>query len=331
LPVLVDRRNTEVKNPWGVRYATLFHMTNDSELFRTSAQLKAEGFYPIVGKRWKKGESLYLPLYEGKMVQAYDHRAASVAVNAKNLHRPAQPLPAMNEQKTDPDWLPTPQFWVQAGDVDQALGSRWSRSRGWCMGFKEITAPTNERTMIAAIIPAVGAGNKFPLLLGETVEGGHHHPLLLACMGSFALDFVLRQKLIGQTINLFILEQLPFPTPDAFAASAGRRTLGEQVLTRVLRLTYTAHDLEPFSRELAYSGPPFAWDEEERRHLLAQLDAIMFQLYGLGEDDIGYMLSTFTKVEKDDRLRFGRYRTRELILGYLRAHAADDYSSRLDI
>ena len=64
-----------------------FHMTNDSHRFRTGAELDAEGFYPVQGNRWKKGKELYLPLYEGKMVQAFDHRAASVVVNPKNLNR----------------------------------------------------------------------------------------------------------------------------------------------------------------------------------------------------------------------------------------------------
>ena len=69
----------------------MFDMTNDSHLFRTAAQLDADGFYPVQGNRWKKGDELYLPLYEGKMVQAFDHRAASVVVNPENLHRPGQP------------------------------------------------------------------------------------------------------------------------------------------------------------------------------------------------------------------------------------------------
>ena len=55
-------------------------------------QLEAEGFYPVQGNRWKKGDQLYLPLYEGKMVQAFDHRTASVVINPENLNRPAQPL-----------------------------------------------------------------------------------------------------------------------------------------------------------------------------------------------------------------------------------------------
>ena len=95
------------------------------------------------GKRWKRGEELYLPLYEGKMVQAFDHRAASVVVNAKNLNRPAQPREASLDDHANPDWLPDPQFWVPASECGWASGSNW------VLGFKEITAPTNVRTFIA--------------------------------------------------------------------------------------------------------------------------------------------------------------------------------------
>ena len=109
-PVLVDHSGGEERKAWPVKYATMFHMTNDSHLFRTVAQLEAEGFYPIEGNHWKRGEDLYLPLYEGKMVQAFDHRAASVVVNPENLNRPAQPREATQEEHANPDWLPKPQY-----------------------------------------------------------------------------------------------------------------------------------------------------------------------------------------------------------------------------
>ena len=51
---------------------------------------------------------MYLPLYEGKMVQAFDHRAASVVINPDNLHNPflGQPEGAtpFQEQHKDPNW-----------------------------------------------------------------------------------------------------------------------------------------------------------------------------------------------------------------------------------
>ena len=44
-------------------------MTNDSHLFRTAAQLESAGFYPVEGNRWKRGDELYLPLYQGRMIR----------------------------------------------------------------------------------------------------------------------------------------------------------------------------------------------------------------------------------------------------------------------
>ena len=105
-PVLVDRSDGPVQRTWPVRYHTMFHMTNDSHLFRTAEQLETAGFYRVEGNRWKKGEGLYLPLYEGKMVQAFDHRAASVVVNPQNLNRPAQPRDTTAAQHQDPHWSP---------------------------------------------------------------------------------------------------------------------------------------------------------------------------------------------------------------------------------
>ena len=124
-PVLVDRSGTEARRAWPVRYHRMFDMTNDSGLFRTAAQLDADGFYRVAGNRWKKGDEVCLPLYEGKMVQAFDHRAASVVVNPNNLNRPAQPREATLEQHADPDWLADAH---NSGSMaNQSIGSgRWS-------------------------------------------------------------------------------------------------------------------------------------------------------------------------------------------------------------
>ena len=92
----------------------------------------------------------------------------------------------------------------------------------------------------------------------------------------------------------------------------------------MLRLTYTAHDLTAFARDLGHDGDPFIWDEEERRHLRARLDALYFHLYGIGRDDADHVLSTFPIVRRQDEAEFGRYRTRDLILAYMNALAAGD-------
>ena len=314
--VLVDRSGGDEHKVWPVKYVRMFDMTNDSHHFKTAAQLEAEGFYPVEGNRWKRGEELYLPLYEGKMVQAFDHRAASVVVNPKNLNRPAQPREATQEEHANPNWLPEHQYWVPASECG------WTSMSNWVLGFKEITAPTNVRTFVAALFPVVGFGNKVPILKSETADRDEW--LLAANLNAMSFDFVTRQKVQGQTLNLFIVEQLPVIAPADYDRRFGARTARDLVRDHVLRLTYTAHDMASFARDLGYDGPPFVWSEEERRHLRARLDALYFHLYGLTKEDAAYVLDTFPIVRKEDEAAFGCYRTRDLILAYMNALSAGD-------
>lgn len=328
-PVLVDRSSDDEKRVRPVRYYTMFHMTNHSHLFRTAGQLKNDGFYPVEGNIWKRGDETCLPLYEGKMVQAFDHRAASVLINPQNLNRPAQPLETTEDQHTNPDWSPNPRFWVN----EQSF--HWAKGLEWVLGFKEITATTNRRTVIASILPRAAFGNKIPLLMPvqdnikQVLDAYQDTAVLLSAnLNSMALDFISRQKIHGQTLNLFILEQLPVIAPEDYERRFGAKTAREIVQDHVLRLTYTAHDMKPFARDLGYKGEPFIWDPEERRHLKARLDALYFHLYGISNEDAEYILDTFPIVRREDEAEFGgRYRTRDLVMAYMNALNAGDTES----
>ena len=323
LPVLVDRSSGKPRKAWPVTYTTMFHMTNASHLFRTREELEEqEGAWPIGGNRFDSPTGQWLPLYEGKMVQAFDHRAASVAVHPDNPHRPAQAVPAHGRQRADPGWLPTPQFWVSAAECG------WSGDVGWVLAFKEITATTNARTMISALMPAVGFGNKVPILKTAPESGDSWQ--LAANFNSTVFDFVARQKTQGQTLNLFILEQFPVVPPAAYERTTfGGRSAAEIVREAVLELTYTAHDMASFARDLGYVDaegevrPPFRWDEDRRLYLRAKLDALYFHLYGITKrDDVRYIYSTFPIVKRQETAAYGSFRSRDLCLAWVNALSA---------
>jgi len=102
---------------------------------------------------------------------------------------------------------------------------------------------------------------------------------------------------------------------------------------RVLELTYTAWDLEPFAQDCGWPGPPFRWDEERRFLLRCELDAAFFHLYLCAESDwrqqpaalteyfrtprdaVAYIMDTFPIVKRKDEAKFnGNYRTKRVIL-----------------
>ena len=178
--------------------------------------------------------------------------------------------------------------------------------------------------MIATVAPKAGFGDSVFLLLPEKNMTASGTCNLLANLNSLSFDYVIRQKLQGTNLSWYILQQLPVIALSDYESQFGPTTARDLVRDHVLRLTYTAHDMAPFARDLGYDGPPFIWNEEERRHLRARLDALYFHLYGLSRADAAYILDTFPIVRRHDKAAFGHYRTKDMILAYYNALAAGD-------
>lgn len=332
LPVLVDRSSGEEVSTWPVKYSTMFHMTNDSGLFRTRVELEEkEGAFPKNGNVWGSAKGDWLPLYVGRMIHQYDHRAASVVMNDGNVHNAALSGEVTPEMKANPSFSPMPNYWVNASEVN------WEHTSRWAISFRDIARATDMRTIIAATVPEAGFGNKAPLLeFEEGIEGEVYVPLL-ANLNSLVLDYVARSKVQSTSVNAYIVEQFPVVEPVTFANTwFGQTKAIDLVRAMVLELTYTAHDMAPFAKDLGHVDengevlPPFDWNEERRLTLKAKLDAIFFWLYGVfdpvniktSRDDISYIYSTFPIVERQEMATYHRYLSRDICLAYLNALVA---------
>jgi Eco57I restriction-modification methylase len=290
VPILLDRSRREGGNPWGIKFVTMFHQTNDAELFHSADDLRKKGF-ELAGNRWIKREQTFLPLYEAKMVQAYDHRAASVVIEAGNWVRQGQTEETSLVSHQNPEFVVQPRWWVQEDEVVQALESK--HERGF-IGFKDITSPTNSRTVIAAAIPWAAVTNHFPLILTSAIL--HLELCLLANLNALVLDYVARQKIGGVTLNFFIVEQFPVLPPDRYAERcpwSKRQTLERWISDRVLKLTCTANDMKRLAEIAGFDPPIHKWNQGERAQIAAELDAAYFLLYGIGRNDVEYILRTF--------------------------------------
>ncbi|MCE2422793.1 MAG: restriction endonuclease [Gemmatimonadetes bacterium] len=327
LPVLVDRSSGEEVKAWPVKYSTMFHMTNDSHLFRTRSELEEqEGAWPVGGNRFDSPSGKWVPLYAGRMIHQFDHRAASVKVNVRNLHNAALSGDVSHDQKRDFSFSPTPQYWVPAKAVT------FPDEGGWTIAFRDIARATDSRTTIASAVPFAGFGNTAPVISVDRSKIAHSWggALLLANFGTAVCDYVARRKVQGTHLNWYIVEQLPVVPPDTYdEVRFGPMTAAEIVRQAVLELTYTAHDMAPFARDLGHVDeagnvlPPFRWDEDRRLRLRAKLDALYFHLYGITDrDDIRYIYSTFPIVQREEEQAWGRYRSRDLCLAWLSALAA---------
>jgi hypothetical protein len=307
----------------------MFDMSNHSHLFRTREALE-EKDWQLVHNTFYRNDKKYLPLYEAKMGQLYNHRAADVVKNEMATIRQNQPSPISEKEHQDPNRSSIPFYWVPAKEVDKQ-SERFNQNA--IIGVTKVTSSTNSRTYLPTLFPHAGFGDSVLLILQDNGNQGKPICNLLGQLCSYSFDYVSRQKLGGVNMAFFIQNQLPVILPSVFELNPFGETLNEFVKKRVLELTYTAWDLEPFAKDCGYDGPPFRWDEERRFLLRCELDAAFFHLYlgtpkewqeqGTPElleafpnprDAVDYMMETFPIVKKRDVKAHGEYRTKRVIL-----------------
>lgn len=326
------------ENPWNVKFGSMIHMSNDSYLFRTYAQLTELGA-TLDGNTFTTvdGET-YVPLYEGKMIWHYNHHYGSWPIEGE---RPNSINTPSEDELANPDSCIMPWYWVPLTAVKDRLMKYdrdgnvvWEWKHKWLFAFRDVTNAMTERTFIIAPIPdAKGVGHTATLLYAE--RGCMPGASLYGMMSSLIFDYTTRQKIGGTHASINYVKQFPVLTPDQIPS-----TMQWQIVKRVAELCYFNHDMDGWASELwdemneeqraelpqLGAQQPWIYNPERRAILQAELDAIFAHLYGLNTEDLRYILDpedvcgkgcineTF-RVLKDNELRqYGEYRTKRLVL-----------------
>lgn len=338
------------------------------ELYHSRDTLPDPHTLSITLLTWLAGDALMHegPLHPQGWLQSIAHRAIKTQKLENQLRDDAQrwaqdfPLTAADRHLLEPLCQRAEQLWAQQQSFltlqDGLEPYSWlerlvdAHRPHWMLGWRDICRSTDTRTVIAGIIPRYGTGNTSPLAF-FSIQPGMWGVVLSALFSSFALDYCARQKVGGTHLTYNYMKQLAIPGPERFLAPCSWHpglSVAAWLRPRILELTYTAWDMEPFARDvlehacgygrelpkedglssyfqqhcgatapsLLSSGslPPFQWNEERRFLLRAELDAAFFHAYGSPRADVAYILETFPLVKARDEKEYGTYRTRDTIL-----------------
>ena len=307
-------------NPWGLRLRRMFHMADDSGLFRTRPELVSAG-WRSKADQFEKDGALMLPLYEAKMLHHFDHRFGTYEGQSKAQANQGK-LPELDDiAHADPSRVTQPRYWVLEDHLSAWLEGTWDRH--WLLGWRDVTGAGVIRTVIACIIPRTPVNHTFPVMMPSS------DPRLVAALyanlSSIAFDYFARQKVGGLHLTYFTIRQLPALSPKEYAAPTPwcqSVQIRDWLLSRVLELTYTAWNLKAFAEDCGDDGPPFIWNALRRYRLRCEIDAAYFHLYGISRDDTAYILDTFQVFARSEEREHGEYRTKRVVLETYDALAA---------
>jgi hypothetical protein len=257
------------------------------------------------------------PLYQGSMVTNHDYRAKGyLSGHGRNVTW--EPLAFGSPAKSiRPQWRVLP---------EQIPNKTIDRVRRYRIGFCDVGNATNQRALMAALIPPeVVCGDKVP-----TIEFEPTSPtvmmLWLGVANALTMDFIVRMK-VSLKMSMSLMATLPFPrivsATEATAracAIAARLSCAGPEMAEFLRVLQSEPAL--IGQDLTPSDEP-----EERARLTADLEVIVARdLFGLTRDEMEYLLEprnvlgpdctaeTFAALRRAEEREFGEYRTRRLVM-----------------
>ena len=276
-------------------YATELHMGNERDLFTE--------------------EDSDMPIYEGKMVDQYDYRAKAYISGRGRSAAWGDLLFGSEAKKIIPQWR------VSNASLDKETLRRISTYR---VGFCNVSSPTNQRSLIATIIPPKSVcGHAVPTIhisrwcLEDML-------LFVAIADTVAMDFLVRKK-VGLNMTFSIMDTLPLPS------NLSPTDAEIEIVRRAGSLCLVGPEMESAAQELASTDPGWSQqlivDPEIRHHTKAEIDAIYaYKVLGLSRAEIQFILDpaslssefddyeTFGALKRAELRQFGEYRTQRLVL-----------------
>lgn len=256
-----------------------------------------------------------LPVFEGRMIDAYDYRAKGY-VSGRGRSAVWEDFPfGATGKRIQPQWR------IVADRIPDKLGDRVNRYR---IGFGDVASPTNQRSLVAALIPRHSiSGHKVPTI--EFEAGTLNDTLLwLGIANSLVMDFLVRKK-ISLTMSYTIMDSLPFPrnfqeTPSAMA-----------IAQRVCSLCATGDEMDAFRETAFRAGLIPSCDDvieapNKRAITAAEIDVLVARdAFRLSKQEMLYILDpdnilgpncgveTFKALRNAQVREFREFRTQRLI------------------
>lgn len=253
------------------RYSQEFNMSTDHRRFVPRRRLEALGLLgadddtrdPRV--RASLRVAGYVPLFEGKSI--WLHNPLFLGARASESVSYFMPVATVREMEKPQRRKRTPKVTPGA----------WEEPR---VAFRTVASSTNQRTLIAALIPSGVHGHSLASLdrVGSPYQAA-------ALLGSLVVDYVLRMK-VAVNISWFFAGTLPWP---AVPSAHGFRSAVPEL----------ARSLNCVGADAGNHWEDALVDGTERMAARLLIDAWVCDAFGLKSDDVQYIAEQFPIYEKD--------------------------------
>jgi len=317
-----QRVHADKGTDWDLSFHRMFDMTNHADLFISASVGETAQPDERFGWRLPLDESAAVPLYEGKLFWQHDGAYGTFEgcpESALQRGRPQTRNGLLVSRSS------CGRFWVRQKDLDERRPSDGAQAEVW-LAVRALTNPTNQRTLVSALIPPTAVGNSALIVRSGRFGAGPTQTLelsalLVAHFNALVVDDLARQKMGNTNVNMYLLRQLPLLPLETFERPlfgsgpsarllVGRRSLALAMVCAPVRASIERH----------FPNVVGLYEEEDRAQAIAELDALFAHLYGLSEDELEACLDpppplkSFEVLRRQERASCGHFETKRRVL-----------------
>lgn len=291
------RLGEELNDTWNVNIGSEFHSTGDSSLFKNKDFFKKNRYeYNPIEMTWSNDKEIWRPIFEGRMIAQYDSQAST---HIEGAGRSAV-WKYINFPKQETIY---PQFWYKATIVC---------NEKYKIYMCRITSSSNMRTGLLAISRhcEMSTDSLFSIDTGDN----RTNISLLLFMNSLVVDYFARNRLSGNNYNINVVSDVTIPRYHSMntAPMRERKNLSKDetiyrkyeptLIENAARLVGTTAAFDALLQEVfgkkASHKTHGETDPAKRQILKNEIDAMVAHIYGLTEEELSHVLSTFPLVEE---------------------------------
>jgi hypothetical protein len=203
-----------------------------------------------------------------------------------------------------------PKYWLNEQDARKSLGEISKKVnldyQNYRIGFRDVSANTNERCMVMTILPPnVFCPHTVTLEKINDYKEGYHSQktnrerlVIVSICNSFVFDYLIRMKVTNH-LSFFIVYGIPVPKLDS------KNKWYNMIVERASKLICTSEEFADLWEDVIKTK----WNqnnptvqEYERNKLRAELDGIIAHVYNLTEEEFSFILSTFPIVPHSQKV-----------------------------
>jgi len=255
---------------WKIRFQREFNSTDNHDLMNN--------------------QGIGSPVYEGKMIHQFNHKYSEPR-NWIDTQKGVEFLTRLQINRMK-KYLKTSK--IKDSEIFPKVKIDFEFYR---LAWRHITNATNQRTLIATVLPPkVFLVETVPYLRPIVFNGkefllaNSYQTVLFLCglFNSFVVDFIIRQRVSTHATASHVIE-LPIPRlreNDEYFC---------EIVEKVGKLICTTDEFDSLKKEIKISEGIL--DESERENLVAQINAYASKIYGLTRNELEYVLDSFPIVE----------------------------------